>query len=125
MNEMKTMEQRLGSWKPRRPSAKLERRLFGRATTEPGVRAMAQWLMPLSACLVFTVLALNHPVPVSDHAALDLAEIQTMSLSNQHYAAFLPGSFQCEANRLDTFGWTNGGGFPSSTLSIPPSRVNY
>ena len=125
MNEMKALEEQLRSWKPRRPSARLEQEIFGRTPLEPGIRALLQWLTPIAACVVLTVVAMNHPGPVVDRAALELAEIQTQSLSNQHYAAFLPGSFQCEANRLDTFGWTNEGRFPSSTLSIPPSRVNY
>lgn len=37
-----------------------------------------------------------------------------MILSNQSYAAYLPGSFQQSANRWDTFEWTNTGGFTSS-----------
>jgi hypothetical protein len=120
MNEMKTLEARLRSWKPRRASAKLEQKLFGRAELDPGVQALTRWLTPLAACAILTVTALNHPNQTGERAAADAAEILAMSLSNQHYASYLPGSFQCEANRLDTFGWTNGGRFPSSTLSIPP-----
>jgi hypothetical protein len=37
-----------------------------------------------------------------------------MILSNQSYAAYLPGSFQRNQNRWDTFEWTNTGRFPSS-----------
>jgi hypothetical protein len=120
MNEMKALETQLRSWKPRRPSAKLEQKLFGRMELDPGVQALIRWLTPLAACAILTVTALNHPSETGERAAAEAAEILAMSLSNQHYASFLPGSFQCEANRLDTFGWTNGGRFPSSTLSIPP-----
>lgn len=117
---MKTLETRLRSWKPRRPSAKLEQKLFGRAELDPGVQALTRWLTPLAACAILTVTALNHPSATGERAAAETAEILAMSLSNQHYASYLPGSFQCQANRLDTFGWTNGGRFPSSTVSIPP-----
>lgn len=126
MNERKTLETRLRSWKPRRPSPQLERRLFGRVEWDPGVQALCRWLTPLAACAILTVAALHHPAGSGARAVADAEEILVMSLSNQHYASFLPGSFQCEANRLNTFGWTNGGRFPSSTLSIPPvDRVNY
>lgn len=117
---MKTLEARLRSWKPRRASAKLEQKLFRRAETDPGLRALTRWLMPLAACGILTVTALNHPTITDERAGVGATQILAMSLSNQHYASYLPGSFQCEANRLDTFGWTNGGRFPSSTLSIPP-----
>ena len=122
---METLETRLRSWKPRRPSARLEQRLFGRAELDPGVQALTRWLTPLAACAIMMVAALNHPGTTGGRVA-ESAELPAMSLSNQHYASYLPGSFHCEANRLDTFGWTNGGRFPSSTLSIPPvGRVNY
>jgi hypothetical protein len=117
---MKALETQLRSWKPRRPSAKLEQKLFGRRDLAPGVRALTRWLTPLEACAILTVTALNHPSETGERAAAEAAEILAMSLSYQHYSSFLPGSFQFEANRLDTFGWTNGGRFPSSTLSIPP-----
>ena len=125
MNEMKTLETRLRSWKPRRPSAKLEAKLFGRGESDPSLKALTRWLTPVTACAILTMLALSHTVSTGERAAVYSAEILALSLSNQHYAAYLPGSFQCEANRLDTFGWTNGGGFPSSPLSVPAGRVNY
>lgn len=122
---MKTLENRLRSWRPRRPSTQLERRLFGRDGHEdPGVQALVRWLTPLAACLILVVAALNHPATTGGRVT-ESSEWLGVSLSNQHYAAYLPGSFQCEANRLDTFGWTNGGRFPSSTLSIPEARLNY
>ena len=37
------------------------------------------------------------------------AAMVAMGLSNQNYAAYLPGTFQPTANRVDTFEWTNRG----------------
>jgi hypothetical protein len=126
MNELKTLETRLRSWKPRRPSARLESKLFGRSNVDLGVQALFRWLTPLTACAILTVAALNHPDSTGNRDTVEAARLLSASLSNQHYASYLPGSFKCEANRLDTFGWTNGGHFPSSTFSIPPvDRVNY
>ncbi len=46
--------------------------------------------------------------------AADHAPMVAMILSNQSFAAYLPGSFQRNQNRWDTFEWTNTGHFTSS-----------
>lgn len=81
-------------------------------------------LVPAAACVILSVAMLN-PVERQDATSLTQAALTVGSLSNQSYAAYLPGSFACEANRLDTFGWTNGGALPSSTLSISPGKANH
>ena len=124
MNETKRLETQLRSWTPRRPSARLERSLFGEAGTAPSVRALMRVLIPAAACLILTMLTLNQPDRTSASAAAEQGAIMAMSLSNQSYAAYLTGSFACEANRLDTFRWTNGGGSPSSAFSISPGKTN-
>jgi hypothetical protein len=48
------------------------------------------------------------------------AAMVAMGLSNQNFAAYLPGTFQPIANRLDTFEWTNGGNSKSSMGSLTP-----
>jgi hypothetical protein len=53
----------------------------------------------------------GNPPPMADGKHGPLV---AMILSNQSYAAYLPGSFQRSQNRWDTFEWTNPGGFPSS-----------
>jgi len=81
-------------------------------------------LIPTAACLILTMAMLNQPDRTGASAAARQGAIMAMSLSNQSYASYLPGSFGCEANRLDTFRWTNGGGLPSSALSISPGKTN-
>jgi hypothetical protein len=46
------------------------------------------------------------------------AAMVAMGLSNQNYAAYLPGTFQPTANRVDTFEWTNAGSSTSSIRSL-------
>jgi hypothetical protein len=51
------------------------------------------------------------------------AALVAMGLSNQNYAAFLPGTFQPTANRVDTFGWTNRGYSNSSMDSFTSPKA--
>jgi hypothetical protein len=118
------LETQLRSWTPRRPSAGLERRIFGGAGSAREVRALLRVLLPAAACLILTVAMLNPPERLITPAAAGSEAITTLSLSNQSYAAYLPGSFTCAANRLDSFRWTNGGSLPSSTFSISPGKTN-
>jgi hypothetical protein len=81
-------------------------------------------LAPATACLLFACLSLNQQsrVGVPDLAAR--SNLVAVIMSNQSYAAYLPGSFQHVANRLDTFEWTNGGYSTSSMHSLSPGRTN-
>lgn len=107
-------EARLRAWRPRPPSPGLERRLFPRTRpTAPWLLTWA-WLSPVAACLLLGGLlwAQRGPSPVLADARH--APMVAMILSNQSYAPYLPGSFQRNQNRWDTFEWTKDGGFPSS-----------
>lgn len=53
----------------------------------------------------------------------DRAAVVAMGLSNQNFAAYLPGTFQPTANRLDTFEWTNRGYSKSSMDSLTPPKA--
>ncbi len=116
MNTLNPLETHLRSWTLRPPSPSLERRLFRPVqsrTFTPRLSAQG-WLSPVAACVVLGGLLLalrGTPTPLADrsHAAW-LATI----LSNQGHAAYLPGSFQRNQNRWDTFEWTNTGSFQSS-----------
>ena len=59
MKEMDSLEQEIGEWRPRKPSARLGRWLFGRAELAPVALRRAEfwhWLTPAAACAL-TVLA--------------------------------------------------------------------
>ena len=121
MNEKNSLEAQLRSWTPRRPSPGLERRLFPRRSSARRSEMLA-WLVPATVCGLLVTMTLLQPgdptfgVSARDHALTDMA------YSNQSYAAFLPGSFQSAANRLDTFEWTNAGGSLSSMDSLLPPK---
>ena len=116
---MKSLESRLRSWRPRRPSATLKWRLFlaraahgARVANIPRMIRIAGWLTPTTACALLTLLVLN-----SENAAPAGGRRQPAimaMLSNQSYAVSMT-SRQSEQNNLSvfTFDWTNrsGSGF--------------
>ena len=124
MNETNPLETQLRSWTPRRPSAGLERRLFHRPKGAPRPAQWLNWLVPVTACLLFACLMLNQQGAANISATPRSGSMVALILSNQSYAAYLPGSFQGSVNRLDTFGWTNGGGSTSSMHSLSPFKAN-
>ena len=124
MNETNPLETQLRSWTPRRPSAKLRRNLFRQpraALLPPG---MVFWLGPVTACLLFLFVGLSERGPASFSTGSRSDAFVAIALSNQSYAAYLTGSFQRSANRLDTFEWTNGERSTSFMGSLPPGRTN-
>jgi hypothetical protein len=112
MNEMNELEKQLHSWTPRRPSARLERRLFavGVAPAEALLPFRVTWLAPATAALMLTCVLFNQRYGPALSAAASPGPMVAMILSNQSAAAYLPGSFQAEQNNLpaDTFKWTHG-----------------
>jgi hypothetical protein len=118
MNERDTLEARLGFWKPRRPSAGLERRLFRRAAARPGWAWLAGWLAPAAACLLFAALALNPHDTATLPGRTPSGGMLAVILSNQNYAAYLPGGFPRAHNQLERFPKPVGGsGFTFTNLA--------
>jgi hypothetical protein len=124
MNEMKPLEAQLKSWMPRRPSAALERKLFGAPAPRPPPARCFGWLAPAAACLLVVGAMVHQRGGTTLSIAPDHEELVAMSLSNQSYAAYLPGSFQREQNRWDTFEWTRGRDFNFSKHPFPQGRTN-
>ena len=115
MNTMNEVETYLRGWTPRRPSPGLERRLFPRprpAESRPALSWL--WLSPVAACLLIVLVNSGFRPDGPVAAELRQGPLVAMILSNQSYAAYLPGSFQRNENRWDTFDWTNTSGFPFS-----------
>jgi hypothetical protein len=110
---MNPLEKPLRSWKPRRASARLERGLFGRP---PRQSALAlPWLAPALACGLWALMIVNpHNTGGLVAESAEGKSMAALSLSNQSYAAYLPGSFTMDQNRWDTFRWTNTSVFRSS-----------
>ena len=60
MKEMNSLETQLRSWRPRRPSAGLERRLFATPVSRmPKMAWFVGWLVPATACALLTFLVFN------------------------------------------------------------------
>ena len=117
MKEMNLPEARLRSWRPRRPSAKLERRLFAAPTHR--LPKMAWWLgslAPATGCLLLSLSLFN-----GGNSGLSLRHEPVIAtiLSNQNYAAYASDNFRAAQNNLSsvTFEWTN---HNVSTSSMAP-----
>ena len=139
MNEMKELEIQLRSWAPRRPSARVSRRLFSSPAASANAAAHNQsattgyqsppfrlsWLAPATAALLLLFAMFNQKGPASSTSGSSRAMV-AMILSNQSYAPFLPGSYQPEQNAVprDSFEWTNAGGSTSSMRSLSPMKAN-
>lgn len=124
MSEMNNLEMQLRSWTPRRPSPKIERRLF----TPPRrlfftLPRMVSIFAPTAACVMLTLSGLRQYgqplLPVNGVQP----EMIAMSLSNQSFAPYLPGNCQSAANRVATFEWTNRGYSQSSVRSFTPPKA--
>jgi hypothetical protein len=123
---MNELEMQLHSWVLRRPSAKLERRLFApdKDQTETLPTFRLRWLAPATfTFLLMCVLVNQRSGPVLAVAGQSGA-LTTAALSNQSAAAWLPGSFTRDQNSLpaETFEWTNAGGWISSNGSLRGPR---
>ena len=140
---MNSLEAQLRSWIPRRPSPRLERpgwqvapsrranyartpQLAPRWADWPGVSwsTFARVGVPALACLALTATVLMQPGEGLIARNAEQPAMIALAMSNQNFAPYLSGSFQPNANRLDTFGWTNGGASPSSMRSLTPPEAN-
>lgn len=122
---MNTLEAQLRSWTPRHPSPGLERRVLGSdAPWHFSLSRLATVLAPTAACILLTVSMVKQTARELLPAGGDRAAVVAMGLSNQNFAAYLPGTFQPTANRIDaTFEWTNRGYSKSSMDSLTPPKA--
>jgi hypothetical protein len=115
---MNLTEEQLRSWRLRRPAAKLKRRLFAGEPGEPSATWFVGWLVPATACALFTLMVFksDNSLPIAGKPVIGLV------LSNQNYAAFASNGAQNEQNHLSglTFDWTNRS-FSTSSISFTPS----
>jgi hypothetical protein len=83
------------------------------------------WLAPAAACCL-AALAVLGPRSSATLSRPNSAPMVAVILSNQSYAAYLPGSFAREQNSLpqDTFEWTNGNLSTSSVRSRSPFKAD-
>jgi hypothetical protein len=113
----------LRSWAPRRPSARLEERLFATpalALVSPHAALTFRftWLGPVTAALLMLCLVFNQRYSTAWSGAAKSGPLVAMIMSNQSAAPYLSSSFQPEQNTIpaETIERTNGNG-PISGVS--------
>jgi hypothetical protein len=122
---MNLPETQLRSWRPRRPSAGLKRRILSARPGTPATAAFLGWLAPATACALLTLLVFNSsnglPAGPSSHGTM-----MAMILSNQNYAAYASDGSQNVQNHLATvtFDCTNRGASTSSIGFTPFIKPN-
>jgi hypothetical protein len=121
---MSLLETRLGSWKPRRPSARIRRHLFPVPHARPELARALNWLAPATACLLLPVAAFRQESISNNPLHRDPAI--AMMLSNQNTAVYLTGDrSQVEHNVLSaTFESTNRSGSTFNTGFTPSTKPN-
>lgn len=123
MKDMNPLEAQLRSWTLRRPALRVERQLFRRPAHRFVLPKLVSVFAPTAACLLLTLAGLKQFGSPMLGGGESQAGLVALSLSNQHYAPYLPGNCQSTANRLDTFEWTNGGCSQSSVRSFTPPKA--
>jgi hypothetical protein len=125
-------ENLLKRWTPRIPSAALRARVFAAAAAAAAPSAPALgWLAPAAALLAAFLVVLSPRGAGSPMAPGAAGPLMAMTVSNQSLAAYLPGSFRGERNRLapervtERFGWTKPVASHSSTPSWSQFRTNF
>lgn len=120
---MDPLETQLRTWQPRRPSARLKRRLFG---TPAGLIPKMAWVLgslaPAAACALLTFSMFNSGNGFHHGTAAEMVLIS----SNQSHANYAPDGSRMRENNWSTvtFDWTNRSSFTSSIPSFPRSRMN-
>ena len=109
MNQTNPLEMQLRSWVPRRPSARLKKRIFPAPPSPSAPAGSFSWLAPAIACLLvaLALVGQRNGSSNSSSASHRSALVATMS-SNQSAAAYLSGGFRRGRNQLASFAWTNG-----------------
>jgi hypothetical protein len=123
--EMNLLENRLHSWQPRRPSARIKRRLFPTTGAREAASLSLRWLAPAAACLVLALTVASHDPGLSVNSARSEAMMGLIS-SNLSYTNILPSSGSPGRNGISppSFEWTNVSGFTSSISPFSPGRIN-
>jgi hypothetical protein len=121
MNETTALEKQLLLWMPRRPSARLERRLFAASPAPAEVPSLLRvsWLAPATAAVMLLCVLFNQRCGSGLTTSATPGPLVAMILSNQSAAAYLPGSVQAEQNNLpaDAFRWAGRSDSPPHAAS--------
>ena len=117
---MNCLENQLRSWKPRRPSARLKRRLFASGDAREAVILSLRWLAPAAACL-FLALTIASQEPTFTAISRHPQPMIGLISSNLSYVNVVSSEHPTGLNRISSasFEWTNLSDF---TSSVSPFR---
>ncbi len=121
---MTSLETQLRSWTPRRPSAGLERRLFGRVAAAPRASIQLGWLAPVTACLLFAFVLVHQPGSGKPSHASQDGPLAAMILSNPSSSGNLTVCLTGSQYRVEAADWTNGSVATSSNRAYTPPGKN-
>jgi hypothetical protein len=134
-DELKELESKLRSWRPRRPSPAIKWRLFVASVPQLVRSWNARWqrqmrfgvlCLPATACLLLAFLSLNSEPGITQGSTRRELVVQTLS-SNQSCVTYLPDAAEQGQNaplpstspESSIFRWTNASGSPSMILFTP------
>jgi hypothetical protein len=127
MKETNLTESQLRSWQPRRASAGLERRIFGRAERAIRFRIEITWafrlLAPAAACLLVAMSVLHQG---GNPSREQYGYSPTTNAPGSDALASLTGNYHQPHNDFSalTFEWTKHSSSTSSIGSFSPGKVN-
>jgi len=123
---MNELEKHLRSWVPRKPSARIEAKLFKKTKVYAPLQNPAgmHWLAPATAAVLGVLLLANYREAIPVAKVAPSGELVVAVLSNRTAAAALSAVSIQAHNTLsaDTFEWTNDSGSFSSVSSLLPRK---
>ena len=124
-NEMNLLENQLRSWKPRRPSPKLKRRLFGPTVRREAITLSLRWMAPAAACLLLAMGIVRQDSSFSMHSS-GTGPLLGLISNNLIYTNILPHNRSSGDNAVlpARFEWTNGGTFTSNVSPFSPTGID-
>jgi hypothetical protein len=133
---MEQLENQLRSWAPRRPSARLEERLFGNQSvlalesprsSSPQIQlgARFRWLAPVMASFALVCMLFNQRPGANATGGTNSGYFFAVISSNQ--SSYLASGFARQQNRpaTDTFDWTNDSSFTSSVRFLLGPKAQH
>jgi hypothetical protein len=122
---MNLLENQLRSWRPRRPSPKLKRRIFGAAARREAVTLSLRWLAPAAACLLLALTIVKQG-PGFAVGSSGTGPLLGVISSNLIYTNVVPHNGSSGDNRVfpAKFDWTNLTGFTSNVSPFSPNRAD-
>jgi hypothetical protein len=122
---MNMLENQLRSWKPRRPSPRLKRELFGATVRREVVTLSLRWMAPAGACLLLAMGIIRQDPSLAIRSS-GTGPLLGLVSNNISYTNVLPHNRSSGDNNVlpAKFEWTNGGTFTSNVGPFSPIGID-